>query len=91
MKKRAILTLLFLISSLCLLSLTPHVNAETWPPPPVTLKPRVEVTRLVEVRDWGLVVINDTISIVNNGSAPISKFQVGFPSNFSQHLDYVFA
>lgn len=91
LKKRVILTLLFLISSLCLLSLTPHINAETLPPPPVILKPRIEVRRLVEVRDWGLVVINDSVSIVNNGSAPISNFQVGFPSGLSQHLDYVFA
>ena len=86
MKKRAILTLLFLVFSLLLMSLIPYVNAET-----DTSKPYVEVRRLIEVRDWGLVVINDTISIVNNGSAPISNFQVGFPSNFSQHLDYVFA
>ena len=86
MKRRAILTLLFLVFSLLLMSFIPYVNAET-----DTLKPYVEVRRLIEVRDWGLVVINDTISIVNNGSAPISNFQVGFPSNFSQHLDYVFA
>jgi len=86
LKKRATLTLLFLVFSLLFMSLIPYVNAET-----DTLKPYVEVRRLIEVRDWGLVVINDTISIVNNGSAPISNFQVGFPSNFSQHLDYVFA
>lgn len=86
MKKRAIITLLFLVFSLLLTSLIPYVIAET-----DTSKPYVEVRRLVEVRDWGLVVINDSVSIVNNGSTPISNFQVGFPSGLSQHLDYVFA
>ena len=84
--KKATLTILFLVFSLLLTSLIPYVIAET-----DTLKPCVEVSRLVEVRDWGLVVINDTFSIVNNGSASISNFKVGFPSNFSQSLDYVFA
>ncbi len=86
LKKTALIAYLFLVFSLLLTSLSPYVIAET-----EVSRPNVELRRLVEVRDWGLVVINDTVSIVNNGSTPISNFQIGFPSNFSQNLHYVCA
>jgi len=86
LKKTALIAYLFLVFSLLLTSLSPYVIAET-----EMSRPYVELRRLVEVRDWGLVVINDTVSIVNNGPTPITHFQIGLPSNFSQNLHYVCA
>lgn len=86
LKKRALIANLFLAFSLLLISLSPYVIAEA-----EMSRPNVELRRLVEVRDGGLVVINDTVSIINNGPTPISNFQIGLPSNFSQNLHYVCA
>ncbi len=86
MRRKAIVAILFLISYILLIPLSPSVDAEKG-----STKPHVELSRLIEVRDWGLVVMNDTVSIINNGSEPILFFQVGLPSNFSQSLKYVCA
>lgn len=49
-------------------------------------KPSVTIARTVQIHIGGLVVINETITIRNNSTSPISNFLVGLPMNYSSNL-----
>jgi len=49
-------------------------------------KPAVTIERTVQIHIGGLVVINETITIRNNSTSPISNFLIGLPMNYSSNL-----
>ncbi len=52
-----------------------------------------QVDHAVEVRDGGLVIINDTIklSATSESEEPLQNFSMGFPFQYGSNLDYSFA
>lgn len=52
-----------------------------------------QVDHAVEVREGGLVVINDTIRLSATGESgePLQNFSMGFPLQYGSNLDYSFA
>jgi hypothetical protein len=38
-----------------------------------------------------MLVVNDTVTIINTGSAPVSSFLIGVPERVGDHLSYAFA
>jgi len=51
-----------------------------------------QVDHAVEVRDGGLVIINDTVRLsVTNESVELENFLIGFPLQYGSNLDYCFA
>ena len=86
--KKALFLLLLLMSSLLLLL--------TLALPPVSATASLQVSKVdhaIEVREGGLVVINDTIKLSATGEDEISlkKFAMGFPFQYGSNLDYGFA
>lgn len=77
---------LFLLISLLLL---PAGGSATLAAPQPALSVRVE--HRINVLDWGLLVVNDTITLTNTGTTPVSSFLVGVPERVGGHLDYVYA
>lgn len=75
-----------IVMFLLILGAVPTANAS---PSPLTAG--VELKHMIQVRDGGLVVVNDTVILTNTGTTPISTFQLGFHEDFSSHLDYVVA
>jgi len=51
--------------------------------------PTVDVFHLIHVRDGGLIVVTDDITITNNGENPISEISIGFHSDFRDQLEYL--
>ncbi|MFB0543571.1 MAG: hypothetical protein ACETVR_02200 [Candidatus Bathyarchaeia archaeon] len=54
------------------------------------VSPLVKVHHNVEVREGGLILINDTFILLNpfNTTIEVEDFFVGFPSPFPSHIDY---
>jgi len=55
--------------------------------------PDVEVTQvnhIVQIRNGGLIIINDTI-MLSVIEGPLTNFSVGFPYEYQSNLDYAFA
>lgn len=49
-------------------------------------KPSVTIARTVQIHAGGPVGVNETITIRNNSTSPISNFLIGFPMNYSSNL-----
>jgi hypothetical protein len=86
--KKALFLLLLFMSSLLLLS--------TFALPAVSATASLQISKVdhaIEVREGGLVVINDTIRLSATGEGGISlqNFSMGFPFQYSSNLDYGFA
>jgi len=86
--KRASLPLLLLLVSFLLLSLTStHFHAGASPSANFVVD---QVNHVVQTRNGGLVVINDTIMLsVTDGQ--LTDFSVGLPYGYQSHLDSAFA
>jgi len=90
--KRASLPPFLFLFCLLLLSSTiapPNVSA-------TSSSPNFQVSQVdhaVEVREGGLVIINDTIrlSATGEGGEQLQNFSMGFPSQYGSNLDYCFA
>ena len=53
--------------------------------------PLVQVRHEVEVKEGGLMIVNDTFTLStppNVSFVDVASFFVGFPSNFTDHMDY---
>jgi len=53
--------------------------------------PLVRTRHVVEIREGGLIIINDTFTLStppNVTFVDVANFFMGFPSNFTDHLDY---
>jgi hypothetical protein len=80
LKKNAIcLSVLFLITFTPLI-FPVYSNSST---------PSVNLVHVIEVKNGGLMVVNDTVIIENTGNEPISSFKIGIPSGFKESLDHV--
>jgi len=53
----------------------------------------VRVDHVVEIRNGGLLVINDTVTLSNTGGSPelLHNYMLGFPYAHRSNLDYAFA
>jgi hypothetical protein len=51
--------------------------------------PSVNLFHVIEVKNGGLMVVNDTVTIENTGNEPISSFKMGIPSGFKENVDHV--
>lgn len=60
---------------------------------PITSSPvssyTLAVNRRAFINDWGLVAINDTVTVRNIGTEPVAGIQMGMPREFSSDLDYI--
>jgi len=91
LKRASLPPLLLLFCLLLLLS--------TLAPPRVSATPSSasfqvsHVDHAVEVREGGLVIINDTIRLSGTGESgePLQNFSMGFPLQYGSNLDYCFA
>jgi len=90
--KKAILPLLLFMSSLLLLLTLALPPVSATPSPSASLQVS-KVDHAIEVREGGLVVINDTIRLSTTGEGEISlqNFSIGFPFQYGSNLDYSFA
>lgn len=58
---------------------------------PDATQPTVRVSHTINVLDWGMLVVNDTVTITNTDSASVSSFLIGVPERVGRHLSYAFA
>lgn len=77
---KAVTTLICILILLVLASIVPSAHAAGG------AKPSVTIARTVQIHTGGPVVINETVSIRNNSTSPISNFLIGFPMNYSSNL-----
>jgi len=95
LKKTALLTLLFTFSLLLLLPLSSRVNILTVNGEIHTSSSiDIQADHTVQIKDGGLVVINDTIRLSTEQGQniePLQNFSIGFPSKYKPNLDYCFA
>lgn len=95
MRRTAFPMFLFMVSLLLLLATTvctnvQMVNAEADNSLPIN----IQTDHIVQVRDGGLVVINDTFrlsALPGENIEPLYNFSVGFPFEYSFNLDHCFA
>lgn len=53
--------------------------------------PSIKLLHIIDVKNGGLLIVNDTVMIDNNGDKPLDNFRIGFPEHFRQALDSVSA
>jgi len=53
--------------------------------------PSIKLLHVIEVKNGGLLIVNDTVMIDNNGDKPLDNFRIGFPEYLRQALDSVSA
>jgi len=88
LRKTLILTLLFTLYLISLLTSTsPQVNAKTLNVVTSNLSPSVniQISHFIEIRDGGLVLINDTVTLSTQSSENvnlINNFLIGFPFEY---------
>lgn len=82
--------LLFALSILLMLTVALPPTAKA-APEPASLD--VKVDHLVEIRDSGLLIINETVklSTIGENAELLQNFVLGFPYTFQYNLDYAFA
>jgi len=51
----------------------------------------VQVEHTVQIRDGGLIVINDTVKLSTQSEQNVKNFTLGFPFRYKFDLDYVYA
>ena len=95
LKRTALPILLFTFSLLLLLALPSCINILTVSAQTDTLSSiDIQVDHTVQIKDGGLVVINDTIRLSTEPGQniePLQNFSIGFPSKYRSNLDYCFA
>jgi len=94
--KKALLPFILFTFSLFLLALTPlHAHAVTvYTRTPPSTPINIQVDHAVQVRDGGLVLINDTVRLSTKPgekAEPLKNFPMGFPFQFGSNLNYCFA
>lgn len=90
LKKTSFFLFLFISSLLLLSALTLHVSATSSSSVKLQIS---KVDHAIEIRDGGVVVINDTIRLSAIGEDIISlqNFSIGLPFQYGSNLDYGFA
>ncbi|UCF58339.1 MAG: hypothetical protein JSV15_04460 [Candidatus Bathyarchaeota archaeon] len=95
MKRTALPILLFTFSLLLLLALPSCINMLTVNAQTDTLfSVDIQVDHTVQIKDGGLVVINDTIRLSTEQGQniePLQNFSIGFPFEYKSNLDHCFA
>ncbi|TEU07650.1 hypothetical protein E3I90_00135, partial [Candidatus Bathyarchaeota archaeon] len=95
MKRTALPILLFTFSLLLLLALPSCINILTVSAQTDTLSSiDIQVDHTVQIKDGGLVVINDTIRLSTEQGQniePLQNFSIGFPFKYRSNLDHCFA
>ena len=95
LKRTPLPILLFTLSLLILLALVSCINILTVSAQTDTLSSvDIQVDHTVEIKDGGLVVINDTIRLSTEQGQniePLQNFSIGFPFEYKSNLDYCFA
>ena len=95
MRRTALPMFLFVVSLLLLLATSVCANVQT-----VSAEANnsssinIQTDHIVQIRDGGLVVINDTFrlsAIQGQNIEPLNNFSVGFPFEYRSNLDYCFA
>lgn len=94
--KKALLPLTLFMFSLFLLAFTPlHAYAVTvYTRTSTSTSINIQVDHAVQIRDGGLVLINDTVGLSTKPGEkvePLKNFPMGFPFRFGSSLDYCFA
>jgi len=51
----------------------------------------VEVNRVAEIGGWGLVTVNDTLTVRNNSTPPLGDIPIGLPRDLTKGLRYLAA
>lgn len=51
----------------------------------------VEVNRVAEIGGWGLVTVNDTVTVRNNSTPPLGDIPIGVPRDLTKGLRYLAA
>ena len=51
--------------------------------------PTVKLLHEIEIKNGGLLIVNDTVIIENDGNEPLNTFKIGLPSGFIEYLDHV--
>ncbi len=51
--------------------------------------PTVKLLHEIEIKNGGLLIVNDTVIIENDGNEPLNTFKIGLPSGFIENLDHV--
>jgi len=72
------------LSLILVMAIPPAASAPV--PPPV-----LEVKRHITIGDWGTVVFNDTLTILNNGTSPANDLLYGVPRSSAEGLRYILA
>jgi hypothetical protein len=89
------MTLLLLVSFLILFTLaSTYANASVLGVNPTSSSLNVQVdqvTHSVQIREGGLVIINDTLKLSSESGGLLQNFSLGFPFQYSFNLDYCFA
>jgi hypothetical protein len=90
LKKTLFLLFLFTSSLLLLSAHTLHASATSSPSVKLQIS---KVEHAIEIRDGGVVIINDTIRLSATGEDIISlqNFSIGFPFQYGSNLDHGFA
>lgn len=95
LKRTALPILLFTFSLLLLLALPSCINILTVSAQTDTLSSiDIQVDHTVQIKDGGLVVINDTIRLSTEQGEniePLQNFSIGFPFKYQSNLVYCFA
>jgi len=95
LKRTALPILLFTFSLLLLLALPSCINILTVSAQTDTLSSiDIQVDHTVQIKDGGLVVINDTIRLSTEQGQniePLQNFSIGFPFKYQSNLVYCFA
>ncbi len=52
-----------------------------------TSTPKIELKHSIQITRFGLIIVNDTISIQNDDAEPITSFMIGFHKDFTKNLD----
>ena len=95
LKRTALPILLFTFSLLFLLALPSCINILTVNAETDTLSSvDIQVDHTVQIKDGGLVVINDTIRLSTEQGQniePLQNFSIGFPFKYKSNLVYCFA
>src|SRR3972149_6699593 len=86
--KLTIVVLALFILPLLTLAFSPQVKAEQLPKPS-----DVQVDHVVEIRNGGLLIVNDTVTLLAKQGGPIelTNYTIGFPYGYQSNLDYAFA
>ena len=86
--KLTIVVLALFILPLLTLAFSPQVKAEQLPKPS-----DVQVDHVVEIRNGGLLIVNDTVTLLakQGETIKLTNYTLGFPYGYQSNLDYAYA